>query len=81
MRTTIDLPEDLHRIAAAIAHDSGMSLSRTVTELVRRGLAAPAGVAEAAPAPYQVDPRTHLPVVRSRRTVTSEDVRALEDEA
>jgi hypothetical protein len=47
---------------------------------VRRGLLAPAGVAEAAPAPYHVDPRTGLPVVRSKRTVTSEDVRALEDE-
>lgn len=81
MRTTIDLPEDLHRIATAIARDTGKSLSQTVAELVRRGLRAPAGVAEAAPAPYRVDQRTGLPVVRSKRTVTSEDVRALEDEA
>lgn len=80
MRTTIDLPEDLHRIAVAIARDSGQSLSQTVAELVRRGLTTPARIAEPAPPPYQVDRQTGLPVVRSKRTVTSEDVRALEDE-
>ncbi|HEX9032823.1 MAG TPA: hypothetical protein VF834_13360, partial [Streptosporangiaceae bacterium] len=38
MRTTIDLPEDLHRQAVAIARDTSQSLSQTVAELMRRGL-------------------------------------------
>ncbi|HEY5727156.1 MAG TPA: antitoxin, partial [Acidimicrobiia bacterium] len=33
MRTTIDLPDDIHRIARAIAVDSDRSLSETVTML------------------------------------------------
>jgi hypothetical protein len=79
MRTTIDLPEDLHRIASAIAHDTGRSLSQTVTDLLRRGLSS--GVAEGEHPRYRIDPGTGLPTVRSRRTITTEDVRALDDEA
>lgn len=79
MRTTIDLPDDLHRIAAAIARETGRSLSQTVAELLRRGLAA--GVAEGERPPHRLDSDTGLPVVRSRRTITAEDVRALDDEA
>ena len=79
MRTTIDLPDDLHRIASAIARDTGRSLGQTVADLVRRGLSA--GVAEGERAAYRVDPATGLPAVRSRRTITSDDVRALDDEA
>ena len=79
MRTTIDLPEDLHRIASAIARDRGHSLSQTVADLLRRGLSS--GVAESEPPPYRIDAGTGLPTVRSRRTITAEDVRALDDEA
>jgi len=79
MRTTIDLPDDLHRIASAIAHDTGRSLSQTVADLLRRGLTS--GVAESASPPYRIDPDTSLPIVRSRRTITAEDVRALDDDA
>ena len=79
MRTTIDLPEDLHRIALAIARETGRSLSETVADLLRRGLSS--GVREGEwPPTYQVDPDTGLPVVRSRRTITAEDVRSVEDE-
>jgi hypothetical protein len=81
MRTTIDLPEDLHRIATAIARDTGRSLSQTVAELLRRGLSAPAGVSEGAAPAYVIDPSTGLPRVRSRRVITTEDVRSLDDEA
>lgn len=77
MRTTIDLPEDLHEIALALARDSGRSLSQTVADLLRRGLSG--GVAEATPG-YRIDARTGLPVFRSERIVTAEDVRALEDD-
>ena len=38
MRTTIDLPDDLHKQALAIARDTHRTLSETVADLIRRGL-------------------------------------------
>lgn len=38
MRATIDLPEDLHKRALAIARDTARTLSETVADLMRRGL-------------------------------------------
>jgi Arc/MetJ family transcription regulator len=38
MRTTIDLPDDLHQQAISIARDTSRSLSETVAVLMRRGL-------------------------------------------
>lgn len=78
MRTTIDLPEDLHRIAVALARHNRRSLSDTVAELVRRGLEP--RVAEAGPPAYRVDDETGLPVVRSKYPVTPDDIKALDDE-
>jgi Arc/MetJ family transcription regulator len=74
MRTTVDLPDDLHALAMAIARDSGASLSDTVTRLLR--------VAVGSPGPVRVSTsrRTGLKVVSTGGTVTSDDVRALEDE-
>jgi hypothetical protein len=80
MRTTVDLPGDLHSIAQGLARDTGRSLSQTVVWLMRRGLVAPDRVSEPAAPLYVTDPGTGLPQVRSSRPVTSEDVRALEDE-
>lgn len=74
MRTTIDLPDDLHRITAAIARDRGTSLSATVAELLRRA------VSGGGSSPVATSVRTGLPVVTLGRVVTSDDVRALEDE-
>lgn len=74
MRTTVDLPDDLHKQALAIARDTHRTLSETVADLIRRGLGAGNTAAISA------DPRTGLPVVRVGRVVTSEDVRSLEDE-
>lgn len=73
MRTTIDLPGDLHRLASSIARDEGMTLSETVSRLIRRGLEGPSGLA----AP---DDDSGLVFVRLGRPITSEDVRALDDE-
>lgn len=81
MRTTVDVPDDLHRIALGLARDTGRSLSQTLVWLMRRGLVAPDHVGEPQAPVYAVDPATGLPVVRSARPVTSEDVRALDDEA
>lgn len=74
MRTTIDLPEDLHRRALAIARDTSRTLSETVADLMRRGLG------EGRPAEISRSPRTGLPVVRLGSIITTEDVRSLEDE-
>lgn len=72
MRTTIDLPDDLHELARQLAHDSGRSMSEVVTALIRGGLAQPTA------APPQ-SPRG-MPSVSVGRPITAEDVRALDDE-
>jgi hypothetical protein len=75
VRTTIDLPDDLHQQAVAIARDTSQSLSQTVAELIRRGL----GYGRVPPELTR-SKRTGLPVVHLGRVITSDDVRALEDE-
>jgi hypothetical protein len=74
MRTTVDLPDDVHQIVTAIARDEGKSMSRTITDLLRRQLTPPAGP------PISTDDRTGFRVVRLGRSITNEDVRSLEDE-
>ena len=74
MRTIVDLPEDLHRMVTAIARDEHKSMSRAITDLLRRQLTPPAGP------PIGTDARTGFRVVRLGRPITSEDVRSLEDE-
>ncbi len=75
VRTTIDLPEDVHAIATAIARDAGTSLSDVVSRLLR------AGLGTAGPVKVSVSPRTGLKVGSFGRVMTSEDVRSLNDEA
>lgn len=74
MRTTIDLPDDLHAQAVALARDTHQSLSQTVAALIRRGLTSgnPGEITRSA--------RTGLPVAHLGRTITTEDVRRLEDD-
>jgi hypothetical protein len=74
MRTTVDLPTDLHAQVMAIARDTHRTLSETVAYLMRRGLSEgrPAGVAHS--------PVTGLPVVHLGRIISTDDVRVLEDE-
>ena len=74
VRTTIDIPDELHKQAQAIARDTRRTLSETVADLIRRGLRAGPSTATS------VDPRTGLPLVNVGTVVTSEDVRALEDQ-
>jgi hypothetical protein len=74
MRTTVDLPEDLHAQAVAISRDTHRTLSQTVTDLMRRGLG------QGQHANVTTSARTGLPVVHLDRMVTTEDVRALEDD-
>lgn len=72
MRTTIDLPQDLHDLARQLAHDSNRSMSDVVERLIRLGLRQDAE-------PMQRSGRG-LPLVTVGRPVTSEDVRSLDDE-
>lgn len=74
MRTTVDLPEDLHKQALAIARDTHRTFSETIADLIRRGLGT------GGTAVFSVDPKTGLPLVSVGRVVTSEDVRSLEDD-
>lgn len=74
VRTTIDLPSDLHDLARELAHSGNRSMSDVVTELIRLGLqrsSQPAGPAS---------PRG-MPLVSIGRSVTAEDVRSLDDDA
>jgi Arc/MetJ family transcription regulator len=74
MRTTVDLPADLHAQAVAIARDTHRTLSETVALLMRRGL----GEGRAGGLTHST--ATGLPVLRLGRIITTEDVRALEDD-
>jgi predicted transcriptional regulator len=76
MRTTVDLPDDVHERAKRLAAERRQSLSATVAELTVRGLAS---LSE--PATISVDPVTGLPVLSLGRRVTDQDVAdALDDE-
>jgi hypothetical protein len=75
MRTTVDLPDDLHRAARSLARDRGQSLSHTVSELVRRALSPNPGDER-----LGVDPETKLPLVRLGVPVTTEMVRRAADD-
>lgn len=74
MRTTVDLPEDLHRQAMSIARDRGETLSQTIATLMRRALG------EGQPVEIIRHPTTGLPIVRMGMAVTVDDVRALDDD-
>ncbi|WP_019816189.1 hypothetical protein [Saccharomonospora saliphila] len=74
MRTTVDLPDDLHRQVVSIARDTSRTLSDIVAELMRRGLG------QGSAGELSRSPKTGLPVVSLGTVVTTEDVRSLEDE-
>lgn len=74
MRTTVDLPDDLHRQAMSIARDTRRTLSETVADLMRRGLG------RGLEAEISHSDLTGLPLVRLGSVITTEDVRALEDD-
>jgi plasmid stability protein len=80
MRTTIDLPDDLHHAVTSIAAHNGRSMNQTVAELIRRGLAPSGRQDPAGGSAFRLDKRSGMPLIRSPNPVTAEDVRALEDE-
>jgi hypothetical protein len=74
MRTTVDLPADLHALARRVARDRGVTLSEAVADLMRRGIGG------GHPVDVGTSATTGLPVVRVGRRVTEEDVRSLDDD-
>lgn len=73
MRTTLDIPDEPYFIAKALARDRNQSLGQIVGELILR--AARGGEsAEIEMSDYG------FPTFRCVRPVTTEDVKALEDE-
>ena len=79
MRTTIDLPEDLHTIAGHLAHSQRTSMSAVVADLMRRALDA---VPEAQPIGKIVyHPVTGFPTIRlGGGPITMEMVREMQDD-
>ena len=75
MRTTIDLPDDLYEQTKSIARDTSRTFSETAADLMRRGLGQGPGAAEVSRSVV-----TGLPVVRLGTVITTDDVRALEDD-
>jgi hypothetical protein len=76
MRTTVDLPPEVHERAKRLAAERHESLSATLAELTVRGLASLGEEAS-----IGTDAVTGLPVLRLGRRVTSADVaEALDDE-
>ena len=75
MRTTIDLPPDLHALARELAHQQHKTMSQIIVECMRRGL----GIAPDEGLRVETAP-SGWPVVKLGRPVTAEDVRTLEDE-
>ena len=84
MRTTVDLPDDLHQIATSLARHNKRSLGQVVAELMRRGLEAAPTAAQRIAEPqavYSISPVTGLPLAHgAHRPITDDDVKALEDE-
>ncbi len=75
MRTTVDLPSDVHDRVSALARDRRTSLSAVVAELV--GKALDGGDRSSS---IELHPETGWPLIRSGRIITTDDVRSLEDE-
>ena len=74
MRTTIELPDDLHTLARELAHQRGVSMSEVVADLMRRALAPP-------DSPTTARSKRGMPIVRlGGASVTNDEVRSLEDE-
>jgi hypothetical protein len=73
MRKTLSIDQDLYEIALAIPRDRRQSLSAVVNELLCNSLTT-------TPEEAQRTSKTGFPSFTTRRKVTLEDVRALEDE-
>jgi hypothetical protein len=74
VRTTIDLPADLHQLTSALARSRKQTLSQTIADVLRGAL-----LSDRSPDVTR-DRRTGLPLVRLGRPITAEDVAEVEDD-
>jgi predicted transcriptional regulator len=74
MRTTVDLPDDLHALARQLAHDEERSMSDVIVQLIR------AGLRPGERRPHERVSRRGMPLVSVGRPVTADDVRSLDDD-
>jgi hypothetical protein len=75
VRTTIDLPPDLHQLTTSLARSNRQTLSETIATILRRAL-----LSDGEP-DVSLDAGTGLPVVHLGRPITDDDVAAIEDDA
>lgn len=73
MRTTLDIADEAYYLAKAIARDQNRSLAQVVSDLILQSAKGAKG-AEITMSDYG------FPTFRCTRPVTSEDVKALDDE-
>jgi hypothetical protein len=73
VRTTLDIPDEAYYIAKAIARDRNVGLGRVVGDLILHSAKGPTS-ASISMSDYG------FPVFRCARPVTTEDVKALDDE-
>ena len=74
MRTTIDLPADLHQLTTAVARSRRQTLSQTIADILRHAL-----ISGDEPA-VSTSAATRLPVVQLGRPITPDDVAGVDDE-
>ena len=77
MRTTVDLPERVMERVRGIAADRRTSVSKVIAGMVQE--AVEPGIDDTLD-PVQLDPVTGLVTINLGRVITSEDVRAAQDE-
>ncbi len=73
MRTTVDLPDDLHALARELAHQQHKTLSGVIVEMLRKATGTGSATRDSSH-------ETGWPTVNLDRPITIEDVRSLEDE-
>ena len=73
MRTTLNLPQDVYRVARSLAQAKGVSMGEAIAELVRQGLRSTIPMDTEKPFPSFVLPKGAKPI-------TLEDTLEAEDE-
>jgi hypothetical protein len=74
VRTTLDVPDEAYYIAKAIARDQNRSLGRVIGDLILQSARGASGAASITMSDYG------FPTFHCTRPVTTEDVKALDDE-
>jgi len=74
MRTTVNLPDDVHQAASALADLKGLSLGDALAELVRRGLKPSMGIDTHKAFPCFVLPVDAEPITLEQTLEAEDDV-------